>query len=111
MHAFSLVITYDLLEDRCIENVNTKSFCLFTVGNGRVPYFLTFVDDHIKLSHFQIQYILCRKRNFQAPSREFLLLRFAFVNTYKHIIASNNKMYVKLTFGRKHEKCTQKDFK
>ena len=36
---------------------------------------------------------------------------FAFVNTYKHMMASNNEMHVNLTFGRKHEKSIQTDCK
>ena len=36
---------------------------------------------------------------------------FAFVNTYKHIMASNNEMHVNLTFGGKDEKSIHTDCK
>ena len=110
-----------------------------TVENGRVPYFLysrcwnvhfnsdTIVDDHIKLSHFQIRIQAESSYHFQKLTEHFVSTaqilsflsvvstlsghNFTFVNTYKHIMASNNEMLVNLTFGRKHEKSTQKDCK
>ena len=86
----------------------------------------TFVDDHIKLSYFQIgiqaesnsfseiKNTFCvESANLSSVSEVSTMLgqSFAFVNTYKHIMVSNNEMHVNLTFGGKHEKSIETDCK